>query len=124
MEVKLSSSGKKIIASGSFVTFDKEISTISLRKGKEGICLNLTFENKPSANQNMNFSSEKNASKNEVVVNMTFTNFNNALPTSLTFPLSIARWDTGEEVYFQICVKSISEKVKEVTYTIYEGEKK
>jgi len=124
MDINLSSSGKKIIASGSFITFDKEPNIISLKKAKEKLSLNLIFKNKPAENRSINFSAEKNTLKNEVIVNIFLTNFNSVLPTSFTSPISIAKWDTGEEIYLQLSIKSINDKIKEIIYTIYEVEKK
>lgn len=126
MEVSVKSSNKEILASGSFTNFDKEDSTISLKKGKEGFDIKISFrEEEPGFPPKLEVKHDKDQIKNLVTAHVILTNFKGPLPNGFAEPLAIGLFDNGDKIYLQLNIRKLGPKVDryDINYTIYLEEK-
>ena len=114
MEVKIQSKGKKAIASGTFVTIDSEENELFFKYQKEDFKFKLSFMKDNSGEQKMNYS--PNEEKDTLL--MKFYNFNNAIGTGLINPINVAE-SNGKKIYMAMIIHSITDNVKQISYTFY-----
>lgn len=116
MDVNIESLGKKVITSGTFITFSEGENLISFDFKGEKFRFYLNFSHDDKKKTDLTFTESKD--KNALVID--FCNFNNALETGLTKPVKVAKTKEDSEIHLQIFVSAINNDSKKVTYTFYE----
>lgn len=125
MDVNIESSGKKIIDSGSFITFDDDPSTVHLKKGSELITFVFHFSEDDKSEPKVEFFPKKDPKKNHVEIKIELLNLNNTLGRGLKEPLWIAGFDNNDKIFLHLWVRPLGKtKSKEVAYTLYLEEHK
>ena len=114
MDIKVKSGGKKAIASGIFVTINNEDNEISFKYENEEFKFKLSFIRDNSGKQRMDYS--PNEEKDKLL--MKFYNFNNAIGSGLINPMHIAD-SNDKKIYIEIIIHSITDNIKQVSYTFY-----
>ncbi len=120
MEINLTSGNKKIISSGTFITFATNPSVISIQRGTEKILFMLDFiEDKTNPNPKFEIMS-KNQTTDELVINLKLYNFNHQLGVGLKEALNVATFNNGDRVYLYLWSRQLGESAsREISYTIY-----
>jgi hypothetical protein len=121
-------SGRELLSSGIFSTFNDEPTVISVHKGSEGFNLTINFIEDSSNPESRlgNVKIEKDKEKNYVNVTLELININSTFFSGLSSPIAIGRFDNGDKVYLQINARKLGASLNryEITYTVYvEGKK-
>ena len=124
MEVSINSGNKKIISSGTFITFDNKPSEISIQKGQEKIKFEFVFIGNETANPKYQVVTKKE-SQEELIITLNLHNFNSPLGIGFKEAPNLAIFNNGDKVYLYLWCRSLGESVsKEISYTIYIEENK
>lgn len=114
----ITSNGKKVINSGTFISFENGPNTIAFDYNKAEIKLEFHFTNNESNQATVQYHPSED--KKSLILNL--YNFNNFIDTGLLNPLKIAE-DKNSTIYIQFLVSSINKEIKKITYTFYEEKK-
>lgn len=120
MDFGIKAGTKEIIDSGSFITFGKEPTTITMTKRSEKFSVGFIFEEKIGAKQEIKIDSKKYEKEDHVKITLNLINFNNALGSGLGSPLGIGYFDNKDHLFLHLWVKKLGDsESREVNYTFY-----
>lgn len=119
MDFEIKAGNKKIIDSGSFIIFGKNLTTIIIKKGSEKFSFDFIFEDVSGEKQQIKIDSKKYEKENHAQIILKFINFNDAIGSGLTEPLEVGYFDNGDKIFLHLWVQKLGGSDRKVSYTFY-----